>query len=282
MVRATAGFYADQPLGDHGTLPPDTRGEWSLTLCPLTYAVPNMLWVIVALVVWLCWAWVARWLMDNPRQDFETGLVWRLMQVYTRLVHRLKVEGREHIPAEPHPGPLLVVANHTAGVDPLLVQSVCPFFLRWMMAADMQLPALAGLWRWAEVIGVDRDGREVAAAREAIRHLREGGVIGIFPEGNLERPARHILPFLPGVGLIIAKTGTRVLPVVIEGTPQVDPAWSSLWRPSRARLRFLPIVTYDAQQGAAHIAADLRARFLEATGWPACDEPDTRRDRKGK
>jgi 1-acyl-sn-glycerol-3-phosphate acyltransferase len=151
------------------------------------------------------------------------------------------------------------------------------------MARDMRLPAAEWFWGWSQVIAVDRDGREVAAARQAIRHLRAGGVIGIFPEGNLERPARHILPFLPGVGLIIAKTGARVLPVLIDDTPQVDPAWSSLWRASRATVRFLPQICYaDSGLGPVEIASDLRGRFLEASGWPACDEPDTRRDRKGK
>jgi len=257
--------------------------EWSLTLQPLTWVVPIGFWAISALLLWLCWAWVARWIMANPRADFETGLVWRMIQVYARVMHRLRISGVECIPGGPEPGPLVVVANHTAGVDPLLLQAACPFFIRWLMARDMRLPAAEWFWGWSQVIAVDRDGREVAAARQAIRHLRAGGVIGIFPEGNLERPARHILPFLPGVGLIIAKTGARVLPVLIDDTPQVDPAWSSLWRASRATVRFLPQICYaDSGLGPVEIASDLRGRFLEASGWPACDEPDTRRDRKGK
>lgn len=234
-------------------------------------------------MLWGLWAWVARWIMDNPRGDFETGLVWRLLQVYVRVVHRVRVRGTAHVPAEPEPGPMVVIANHTAGVDPLLIQAVCPFFIRWMMALDMRLPAMEWFWRWSEVISVDRDGREVAAAREAVRYLRDGGVIGIFPEGNLERPHRHILPFLPGVGLLISRTGARVLPAIIDGTPQVDPAWSSLWRLSRATVRFLPEISYEGTGlGPAEIAADLRRRFVEASGWPPCDTPDTRRDHKGK
>ncbi|WP_410961928.1 lysophospholipid acyltransferase family protein, partial [Salmonella sp. SAL4359] len=85
---------------------------------------------------------------------------------------------------------------------------------------------------------VDRYGREIAAAREAVRHLQSGGVVGIFPEGNLERPPCHILPFLPGVGLIVHRSGAPVIPVLISGTPQIDPAWSSLWRRSRAVVQF--------------------------------------------
>ncbi|MBK7404118.1 MAG: 1-acyl-sn-glycerol-3-phosphate acyltransferase [Phycisphaerales bacterium] len=230
-------------------------------------------WAITALVVWLVWAFVARWLSAGPRGDFETGLAWRLSQVYVRVVHGLRVEGLEHIPHQP--ARLIVVANHTAGVDPILIQSACPFFIRWLMALDMRLPTLEWLWTWVDVISVDRDGREIAAAREAIRYVAGGGVVGIFPEGTLERPHRTILPFLPGVGLIVHRTGAPVLPVLIEGTPQVDPAWTSLWRTSRARIRFLPAIDYGATaMHAGEITADLRARFIAASGWPVCDNPD--------
>jgi 1-acyl-sn-glycerol-3-phosphate acyltransferase len=234
--------------------------------------VPISFWILAAIALWALWVVTAHWLRANPRGDPETGLAWRLLRLYARIVHRLRVEGLENLPRGPKAGPLIVVANHTAGVDPLLIQAACPFFIRWMMALDMRLPTLEWFWKWVEIISVDRAGREVAATREAIRYLQEGGVVGIFPEGNLERPPRHILPFLPGVGLIVHRSKAPVLPVVVSGTPQVDPAWSSLWRPSRATVRFLPKVDYQSSglQSAA-IAEDLRRRFIEATGWPRCD-----------
>lgn len=232
-------------------------------------------WIIAALVVWALWVVLAHWIGANPRGDPETGLAWRALRLYARVVHRLRIEGMENVPRGRRPGPLVVVANHTAGVDPILIQAACPFFIRWMMALDMRLPALEWFWGWVEVISVDREGREIAATREAIRHLREGGVVGIFPEGNLERPARHILPFLPGVGLIVHRSRAPVLPVLVTGTPQVDPAWSSLWRSSNATVRFLPRIDYTGSGlPAAAIAEDLRRRFVEASGWPPCDVAD--------
>jgi len=124
------------------------------------------------------------------------------------------------------------------------------------------------------VIFVSRTSRDSIGAREAIRHLRGGGVIGIFPEGGLERPAYQLLPFQPGIGLLIKRTGARVLPVLVDGTPQVDPAWASLWKPSRSRLRFKPTLDYShSDLSAAEIANDLRQRFMEWTGWALNDEP---------
>jgi 1-acyl-sn-glycerol-3-phosphate acyltransferase len=228
--------------------------------------------VIVALVVVVAWAFLCRLLLANPRGDVEAGILFYAGLVYVKLLHRLRVEGREHVPEDRHAGPLIVVANHTAGVDPILVQAACPFEIRWVMANDMQLPRFEAIWKKARVISVETDGTSGMGLRKALSHLKQGGVIGLFPEGGIERPAEQILPFHGGVGLLIRRSRATVLPVVIEGTPQVDPAWASLWTPSRARVRVMAPIKY-AGTGltAAKITQDLRQRFMDWTGWPAND-----------
>lgn len=212
--------------------------------------------------------WLSDWLIRTPRGDMDSGAVFRAFQIYSRLVHRLRVDGREHIPAAPGPRGLIVVANHTAGVDPVLVQASLPFEVRWMMARDMQFAGLDWLWELGRVIAVDRSGRDSRSAREAMRHLESSGVIGIFPEGRIERPAKLLRPFMPGIGLIVKRTGAPVLPIIIEGTPQTGPAWGSLFRSSRASLRVLPVVDYAASgMSAEEIARDLEARYASWTGW---------------
>ena len=165
-----------------------------------------------------------------------------------------------------------MVANHTSGADPLLVQAALPFEPRWLMAEDMRVERFDGFWAFSRVIFVSREGGELAGLREALRHLRAGRPLGIFPEGNIERPPRRILPFRPGVGFLVARGRARVLPVIVDGTPQVDPAWASLVKRSRSTVRFLPVVEYAASGlDAEGINADLRRRFAEATGWPTSE-----------
>lgn len=215
---------------------------------------------------------MSRRVVANPRRDVVWGIAHLLARTYARLVHRVRVVGEEHIPQSPEPGPLIIVVNHTAGVDPILVQALCPFDIRWMMAADMQVEFLNWAWEWLRVISVDRLGRDTISAREAVRHLQGDGVIGIFPEGAIERPARQIMPFYPGVGLIIARTNAPVLPVLVEGTPQGPHAWSSLFHFSRSTVRFFPVVRYGGGS-ASEISKDLRQRYLDWTQWPANDAP---------
>lgn len=218
--------------------------------------------------------WFGRVVFDNPRGDFETGFAFAIGRLYVRVFHVLRVRGRKRVPRDLEPGPLIVVANHTAGVDPVLVQAACPFMIRWIMAQDMRMPALEWFWRFWEVLFVDRERNDGAAMRTAIKHLKAGGVIGIFPEGGLERPPHQVMPFQPGLGVLVRRSGARVLPVVIDGTPQVDPAWASLWRTSASTVHFYEPIDYsDSGMSAAEIAHDLRTKFVTWTGWPANDDP---------
>lgn len=229
---------------------------------------------LLAILGWFGLAFFARAVMRNPWGDVFSGFVWVGGRSLVRFVHPLRTRGGDDLRRQASPGPLIVVANHTAGIDPLLIQSVCHFPIRWMMALDMRTPSLEWLWQWADIIDVDRQGRAgLAPIREALRHLKNGGAVGIFPEGGLERPAETLRPFLAGVGMIIEKSKAPVLPVLVRGTPRVDPAWASLWVPSRPSLEFGEVVRYERSGlKAAEIAFDLRARFQRWTGWP--DSPE--------
>lgn len=172
----------------------------------------------------------------------------------------------------------------------MLIQAALPFEVRWMMAQDMHTESLQWIWDFCKTIFVDRqvDNEkriDTRGLREALRHLKTGGVLGIFPEGNIERPPKEILPFREGVGMLIARNGAEVLPVVIEGTPAVEPVWASLWTPSHVTLRFLEPILFDRSGKSrgpgstpSDIADRLRDVFLEATGWPANDHSPTYKD----
>jgi len=233
-----------------------------------------LVWVIVVAAAWGALAWVSAWISTAGlrEDDLLANTLYRIIQVYARVVHRLRVEGAEHIPRPDAHGrvgfPLIIASNHTAGIDPLLLQAALWFEPRWMMAEDMRAPWLEWVWSTARIIFVDRANKDTRSAREALRHLKSGGTLGVFPEGHIERPPHHLLPFRGGIGFLIAKSGAPVLPAVITGTPQLDPAWASLTRPSRSVVRFLPIVRYDKGMSPDDIGADLERRFAEATGWP--------------
>lgn len=225
------------------------------------------------LVVVLLFRWVGvRWLSTGPRGEPVTGLMWRVFRGYCRLMHRPTYEGLHHVPATNRPGGLVVVSNHTGPIDPLLIQAACRFEIRWMMAQNMMIPQLDWLWRRHRIIPVARDGRDSGPAREAIRHVRAGGVVGIFPEGAIVEPPDQIRPFHNGVGLIISRSRAPVLLVWVSGTPEEKDMLRALASPSRSHVVFVDLLDFSSERDPEAITQTLRLRLAEASGWPINDE----------
>ena len=227
-------------------------------------------WIVVVSIIQI---WVLPWLRRGPRGDALTGFLWRLIRIHIRIVHRIQFSGLEYLPdPDTRSGGLVVIANHTGAIDPFLLQSASPIFIRWMMASNMMSPGMADIWEFVDVIAVERDGRDTKPLREAIRHVRGGGAVGIFPEGRIVNPPREVRPFLPGAGMIIASTGAKVLLAWIHGTPDRTDTLGSILIPSRAHVEFLGLFSFEGEKDAAVITKTLRDRIAARSGWPLNEE----------
>src|SRR5262245_5071203 len=239
----------------------------------------SAVWIIlVAIAVWAALIAIARlallpWLRRGPRGELAIGVLWRILRLYNRVVHRVQYRGFEELRNQIKPGSLIVVSNHTGAIDPLLIQAGCRFHIRWMMASEMMSPLLRFIWRTAEPIPVDRDGRDSGPAREAIRHVQAGGVIGIFPEGRIVRPPEQIRPFFQGVGLIVGRAKAPVLLVWVSGTAKTTKMWRSILTPSRARVQFVELIDFKHQRDSHLITRKLREHLAQVSGWPLNNEP---------
>jgi 1-acyl-sn-glycerol-3-phosphate acyltransferase len=217
---------------------------------------------------WLLLVLLSRAVERAFRPDPLFGVLHLLARVYVRIFHRLRVEGAENIPQSVPSSGLIVIANHVSGLDPVMIQTACRFEIRWMMLREMMLPGLESFWEYLDVIAVGGSG-DSQSARTAIKHVKDGQVLGIFPQGAIERPWKTgPIGFQPGVGLIISRTGAPVLICIIDSVPRCESAWGSFFKPSPgrgARLRFLPMIRYQDQQlNAAAIVDDLERRIREA------------------
>jgi len=244
---------------------------------PRSATLPHPLIIVAAAYLAILAAWygiVAPWLRRGPRGEVALGAVWQLTRIYARLRHRLQVTGREHLPTgdADHDG-LIVVANHTSAVDPILLQARSRFWIRWMMADDMMIPSLAWAWRLQRIIPVDRTSGDSRALKEAIRHVRDGGCVGVFPEARLVQPPGEIRPFLTGVGLLVARTRKPVLLAWISGTPPTRDMKAALMARSHARVHWIGRFDFAGERDPAVITERLRAEIARVSGWSLNDEP---------
>ncbi|WP_225782606.1 MFS transporter [Xenophilus sp. Marseille-Q4582] len=124
--------------------------------------------------------------------------------VLSRLVYRYQVQGDEHIPTD---GPAVLVCNHVSFVDAVLLMAASPRPIRFIMDHRIfKVPVLGWLFRLAKAIPIapqkeDPQAYERAFA-EAVTVLREGELLGIFPEGAITRDG-ELQPFKGGVMKIL-------------------------------------------------------------------------------
>ena len=130
------------------------------------------------------------------------------------------VVGRENIPTR---GPLIVVSNHLANIDPAIVASALnrpPLFM-----AKKELfsnPIMRFLLAGYGVHPLDRTGADLRALNRAKSQLTvEGRVIILFPEGTRSR--NQILQSgKPGVAHLASITGAPIVPFGLAGTSKLQ------------------------------------------------------------
>ena len=145
-------------------------------------------------------------------------LMTRLLKLVVLVVGRYEVVGVERAPAT---GPLIVVANHLHNADPPLLGSAIPRRIRFMAKQELFDGRPWGLFiRLFGAFPVRRFEADLQALRTAQAILKDGGVIGMFPEGHRSRGKGMQQPF-PGTALIALRSGATILPCGITGSERV-------------------------------------------------------------
>jgi len=136
-----------------------------------------------------------------------------------KLFFRLKVTGQQNIPLD---GPFIIVANHSSLLDPVILGvSVRPKVIFVAAAYLFKIGWLGYLLRKANSIPVQREN-DISSLKRALKILQQGGVLGIFPEGGVDRQ-KDDLPIKAGAAFLATKVGVPIVPIKIKGADKALP-----------------------------------------------------------
>tara|TARA_Y100000588_G_C14238834_1_gene918466 strand:- start:855 stop:1613 length:759 start_codon:yes stop_codon:yes gene_type:complete len=149
---------------------------------------------------------------------------------FLRIMFRPRYLDRAKIPVD---GPLIIAANHLSHIDPAFIMTAVKRPISYMSKKEHFDGAVRRLvFKKVGVIPVDREAGGADALDGAIKVLKEGGAIGIFPEGT--RSKTGIMgKGKTGVARLAASTGAAVVPVAIRQTDDVWPVSKRIPRPWR-------------------------------------------------
>ncbi len=134
---------------------------------------------------------------------------------------------------------VVIVSNHRSSVDPFFVQLSARRPVHWMVADEYcRHPFFGPFLRFTQSIPTRRGGADMASTKLAIRLVREGGAVGMFPEGRINMTDAPMLPVRPGAVLVALRARAVILPCWIEGSPYDRVPWSPFFMAAQVRVRF--------------------------------------------
>ena len=192
------------------------------------------------------------------------------------MLWRAQIHGSFPIP--PHQG-AVVICNHRCPLDPSFLALATPRVIHWMVAREYcEHPAFRWLLKTCEVIPVRRGAVDMAAIREAIRLVRQGELVGLFPEGRINDTEQLLLPGRPGAALIALKARAPVVPCYIHGAPYDGTTLGCLLMPASVRLVIGPPIdlsSYFDRNDRRETQEELTSRFLAEIARLAEPTPET-------
>lgn len=155
-----------------------------------------------------------------PRRQALRSIMRLGIAAAFNLIMDLKIEGKENLPSS---GPLILVANHFAFLDPVALIHITPYPLEFLGGLRTpNAPAWTEVFRvlWGTIL-VRRGSSSRDALLAAQGVLEHSGVIAVFPEGGSW--ATVLRPPRAGTALLAAKTPARIVPIGLDGFLDVFP-----------------------------------------------------------
>jgi 1-acyl-sn-glycerol-3-phosphate acyltransferase len=163
----------------------------------------------------------------NIRAPFHLRFARRFVQAFFGVLARMDVAGNEFVPQA---GPLIVAANHMHVLDAPVVFAVVPR-RQTVFAANKWKGKLAGwiMQVFADAIFVERGEPDRKAIAKALDVVKQGGALGVAPEGTRSRTG-GLIEGKSGTVYLASRSGAPILPIAVWGQERAMHEWARLRR----------------------------------------------------
>ena len=147
---------------------------------------------------------------------------YRLLQfvlgVFFKLFFRAEIIGRENMPMD---GGIILAANHTSNFDPPLLAAFLQRPVSYMAKQELfDVPIFGRVITGCHAFPVKRGAADRGAIKTAIKVIKMGNCLGLFPEGTRSKDGAIRKPEA-GIALIAAMTAAPVVPAALIGTDKI-------------------------------------------------------------
>lgn len=150
---------------------------------------------------------------------FSRAWSWLIMQT---IFSPVKVVGMEKIDTSK---PYVYAVNHASALDIPVLYVHLPFQFRIVFKKELlSYPVVGWQLKRSGQICIDQQNpsRSIGSIRSAVKSLKAGVPLVIFPEGG-RTPDGEIKPFLPGAFFLALKAQVEIVPVALVGTYELLP-----------------------------------------------------------
>lgn len=132
----------------------------------------------------------------------------------------------------PKKGGVLILSNHLADIDPIVVQLACKRPVYFMAKSELfEMKGIRYILKLFRAFPVKRGEPDRSSLKHAINLLKEGRAVCVYPEGELSETG-ELLPLKPGVALIVRQAEACVICLGITGSNRVMPYGKTTPRPA--------------------------------------------------
>jgi 1-acyl-sn-glycerol-3-phosphate acyltransferase len=201
---------------------------------------------------------------DQKRYYFDYTTFRRVLTPTVSTLFRafsvLHARGVHHLPAQ---GAVVLAANHVTNFDVFPMQFVLPRPIFFMAKAELhENPLMDAMLRRLGTFPVQRGVRDDWSFQHALRVLKHGQVLGIFPEGKRNHGA-GLRPAKTGAARLAITAGCPVVPLAVDGTQQMFKAF-----PRRTHIYITLGEPIHPQRGDTSLALTDRIMFALAEMLP--------------